>query len=304
MGIANYLKDIGRGKEGARALTREQATDLMGQLLDGQLSELEVGAFCLAMRIKGETAEEMAGFLDATESRLQRVPVASSSPVVVLPSYNGSRRLPLLTPLLAHLLAHEGVAVLVHGARTESARISSDQVFEALGVAPMKTPSTLQAGTVAYVPTQLLHVGLQRLLEVRQVVGLRNSAHSLVKLMNPVAGPALIVGCYTHPEYAHSMAETFMLRGSVAVLLRGTEGEPVADPRRCPLIEGLVKSHRQVLQPAQEGSLVTLPDLPNGQDVTATVRYTQAVLSGQLPAPEPLRLQVERIVTLARTSLA
>jgi anthranilate phosphoribosyltransferase len=303
MGIANYLKDIGRGKDGARALTREQAADLMGQLLEGQLSDLEIGAFCLAMRIKGETPEEMAGFLDATESRLQRWPIAAGVPVVVLPSYNGARRLPLLTPLLAHLLAREGLAVLVHGARTETARISSDQVFEVLGEPPASAPAPLREGQVACVSTQHLHAGLQRLLEVRQVVGLRNSAHSLVKLMNPMAGPALIVGCYTHPEYAVSMAETFALRNSVAMLLRGTEGEPVADPRRCPLMEGLHLGQRHVLQPAQEGSISQLPDLPNGQDVQATARYTQAVLAGQQPVPTPLRLQVERIVALARTSL-
>ena len=92
-------------------------------------------------------------------------------------------------------------------------------------------------------------------------------------------------------------------RQTLAVLLRGTEGEPVADPRRCPLIEGLQQGQRLVLQPAQEGSLATLPDLPNGQDIQATAEYTQAVLTGQQPVPEPLRVQVQRIATLARTSL-
>ena len=53
MGIAHYLKEIGRGHAGARALDRAQACDLMGQILDGQVSDLEVGGFCLAMRIKG-----------------------------------------------------------------------------------------------------------------------------------------------------------------------------------------------------------------------------------------------------------
>jgi anthranilate phosphoribosyltransferase len=66
MGISQYIKEIGRGKEGARSLTRAHAADLLGQVLDGQVTDLEVGAFCLAMRIKGETPEEMAGFLDAT----------------------------------------------------------------------------------------------------------------------------------------------------------------------------------------------------------------------------------------------
>ena len=110
MSITPYLKEIGRGKDGARALERAQAADLMGQVLDGAVSDLEVGAFCLAMRVKGETAEEMAGFLDATHARMQRLSVdpvqaATALPTVVLPSYNGARKLPVLTPLLALLLA-------------------------------------------------------------------------------------------------------------------------------------------------------------------------------------------------------
>ena len=85
MGISQYIKEIGRGKQGARSLGREQAADLFGQVLDGAVTDLEIGAFCLSMRIKGETAEEMAGFLDATYKRLNRVP-SSGKPVVVLPS--------------------------------------------------------------------------------------------------------------------------------------------------------------------------------------------------------------------------
>src|SRR5215212_10975190 len=110
MGISQYIREIGRGKDGARSITREQAADLFGQVLDGAVTDLEVGAFCLAMRIKGETPQEMAGFLDATYARLNRVP-AADRPIVVLPSYNGARRLPVLTPLLALLLARGGVPV-------------------------------------------------------------------------------------------------------------------------------------------------------------------------------------------------
>ena len=104
MGISQYIKEIGRGKQGARPIDRAQAADLFGQVLDGTVTDLEIGAFCLSMRIKGETPDEMAGFLDATYARLNRVP-AGQRPLVVLPSYNGARRLPVLTPLLASLVA-------------------------------------------------------------------------------------------------------------------------------------------------------------------------------------------------------
>ena len=66
MSIASYIRVIGRGKEGARSLTQAQAHDLMCQVLDGRVTDLEIGAFALAMRIKGESVEELAGFLQAT----------------------------------------------------------------------------------------------------------------------------------------------------------------------------------------------------------------------------------------------
>ena len=295
MSISHYIRDIGRGKDGARSLNREQATDLFGQVLDGTVTDLEIGGFCLAMRIKGETPDEMAGFLDATHARLQRAP-DNDLTTVVLPSYNGARKLPVLTPLLALLLAREGAAVLVHGTATEDRRVTSEAVFAALGQAARTSVNALQAGECAFVPTDVLHPGLKRLLDVRRVVGLRNPAHSLVKLMNPCEGHALIVGSYTHPEYAVSMAQTFALVGAHALLLRGTEGEPVADPRRTPQMDAFRDGERHLLEPAQEGSLATLPELPRDISAEATAAYIRDVLNGRLPVPTPIALQVAHIL--------
>ena len=295
MSISHHIKEIGRGKDGARSLNREQATDLFGQVLDGTVSDLEIGAFCVAMRIKGETPQEMAGFLDATHERLQKLP-DNGLTTVVLPSYNGARKLPVLTPLLALLLARQGVPVLVHGTASEDKRITSEAVFAALGMEAARHVPALGAGELAFVPTEVLLPGLKRLLDVRRAVGLRNPAHSLVKLMNPCAGEALVVGSYTHPEYAVSMAQTFALVGAHALLLRGTEGEPVADARRTPQMEAFRDGQRHLLQAAQEGPLASLPDLPRDVDAAHTAAYIRSVLAGDRPVPAPIALQVEHIL--------
>ncbi|MBP8148234.1 MAG: DNA-binding protein YbiB [Limnohabitans sp.] len=294
MGISHYIKDIGRGKDGARALSREQAADLMGQVLDQQVSDLELGAFCIAMRIKGETPEEMAGFLDAAHARLNKV-YTQGTPTVVLPSYNGARKLPVLTPLLALLLAREGVAVVVHGAATEDKRVSSQAVFEKLGVNASGPSPQVKAGEVLFVPTGVLNAGLERLLSVRRVVGLRNPGHSLVKLMNPCDGPALVISSYTHPEYLLSMSATFAVTGQHALLLRGTEGEPVADARRTPAMDVFQNGQTVRVQNQQEGSLVQVPELPT-TDAAATAVYTEHVLQGLLPVPEAVAVQVQHIL--------
>ncbi len=298
MGIAHYIKEIGRGSQGARPLNREQAADLFGQVLDGAVTDLEVGAFCLAMRIKGETAQEMAGFLDATHQRLHHLPASTGRPTIVIPSYNGARKLPVLTPLLALLLAREGLPVLVHGTATESRRVYTSEVLLALAIPAHTAIESIAPGTVAFVPTALLHGGLQRLLDVRRVVGLRNPAHSLVKLMSPVEGKSLLVSSYTHPEYAVSMAETLAVVQGNALLLRGTEGEAVADPRRTPKMQGFINGEVVDQQAHQDGTLTTLPDLPPGLDAASTAAYIRSVLDGTQPVPTPIAQQVAHILHL------
>ncbi|MDP1739864.1 MAG: DNA-binding protein YbiB [Polaromonas sp.] len=297
MSIAQYIKVIGRGKDGARPLTREQAADLFGQVLDGSVTDLEIGGFCLAMRIKGETPEEMAGFLDATYQRMQRFP-ASDRPTVVLPSYNGARKLPVLTPLLALLLAREGLPVLVHGTATESSRIFTSNVLAALDIHAQTAIKSIANGEVVFAPTELLCPGLKRLLDVRRAVGLRNPAHSLVKIMNPCLGQALVVSSYTHPEYAISMGQTFELIAANALLLRGTEGEVVADARRTPQMEAFIGGQRTLLQEFQPGTLASVPDLPTAIDSDSTAAYIRAVMSGSHAVPASIARQVEHILQL------
>jgi anthranilate phosphoribosyltransferase len=324
MSIAKYIKELGRGKEGARSIDRAQAADLLGQILDGRVSDLEIGAFCIAMRIKGETPQEMAGFLDATLQRIAAVP--SPVPVVVIPSYNGARKLPGLTTLLAALLAREGskngFAVLVHGCSTEASRVPTRDVLEAVfatSESPLFKPnqplahmeyaqnaikseaieSAMHRGEPLFLPTERLCPALQRLLEVRRSIGLRNPAHSLVKLLNPVQrSDSLIISSYTHPEYLSSMTETLQLTGSHALLLRGTEGESVADARRRPRMDGFIHGQPIALCEQQEGSLALLPDLPKTCDAATTAAYIQNVLRGSQPIPAPIAAQVEHILHL------
>jgi len=294
MGIGHYIKEIGRGKDGAKALSRVQASDLLGQILDQTVSDLEVGAFCLAMRIKGETPEEMAGFLDAVHARLNALPQMDQQPTVVIPCYNGARKLPALAPLLALLLCQKGVRVCVHGTPTENSRTTSFEVFEALGHKALTHIDQAQAG-LNIVATEVLSPALKKLLDVRRVVNLRNPAHSLVKLMNPCQGSALIVSSYTHPEYAVSMTETFKLTQASAFLLRGTEGEPVADARRTPHMDFFHGGSTQNVQAAQAGALQRLPDLPE-PNAADTAAYIEDVLNQKREVPAPIALQVQHIL--------
>ena len=302
MTIQHYLKEIGRGKDGARPLSRTQACELLGWLLDGHTHPLQVGAFCLAMRIKGETAQEMAGFMDAVHARMPRTPRANS-PVIVLPSYNGARRLPVLTPLLALLLTRKGLPVLLHGSTTETSRVTAAQVLAHLDQPEATALQTPQPGELVHLHTRSLLPGLADLLDVRATIGLRNSAHSLVKHFNPLAASgthSLVVGCYTHPEYSVSMEATHAEACSHALLLRGMEGEPVADPRRQPAMRGLVQGRKVLVLDNESGTVPVTPELPTGLDSAATAAFTREILQGQRPVPAPIAAQVQVIEDLHR----
>jgi anthranilate phosphoribosyltransferase len=187
---------------------------------------------------------------------------------------------------------------MIHGTPTENSRVFTAEVLEALGIHARSALAPLAAGEVAFFPTATLSTGLQRLLEVRRVVNLRNSAHSLVKLMNPCAGPSLLVTSYTHPEYAHSMAATLQLVQANALLLRGTEGEAVADARRLPKMQGFIAGESVFSQEPQSGSLGSLPALPPGIDAPGTADYIRAVMDGGQPVPAPIAQQVIEISRL------
>ncbi len=301
MSIAQYIREIGRGHAGARALDVDQSRDLMAQVLDRSVSDLEIGAFALAMRVKGETIDELVGFVQATAARCLSVP--SETPVVVIPSYNGARRLPNLTPLLAMRLAQEGARVLVHGPLRDPGRITSHEIFQALGLPPAETAAAVherwQRREPAFMAVDTLSPSLARLLEVRRVVGVRNSGHTVAKLLQPITGaPALGLASYTHPEFGKLMAEYAERDAASLMLLRGTEGEAVADPRRCPKIDTWLggRWHIELSCPAQEGVLADLPLLPRQIDAATVAVYIQSVVAGEQPGPKPLDRQVDLLV--------
>ena len=127
---ARFIKEIGRGKNGARSMKRDDACALYRAMLDGRVSDLELGGILLSMRIKGESVDEIAGFLDAAEASFAplQAPAGPYAPIVS-PSYNGARKMANLTALLALLLARAGAPVLVHGVTLDVGRVTTAEVL-------------------------------------------------------------------------------------------------------------------------------------------------------------------------------
>ncbi|WP_235839978.1 DNA-binding protein YbiB [Derxia lacustris] len=313
LNCAPLIKEIGRGKDGARSLDRAQAQALWRAVLARDIGDLELGAVLLAMRIKGESVDELLGFLDATHASLDLLadPRGATAPVVI-PSYNGARHMANLVPLLAGLLAARGVPVLVHGvardpmagARAHGARVTTAEIFDAMALPVATERAALDAALAAavaarqplFVPVGVLAPQLAGILDLRPVLGVRNSSHSLCKLLQPFAVPALRLASYTHPEYQVLLSTCFERSGEDVLLMRATEGEPVANARRAQRMDWFHAGVcRTVVEPEAVAAIGT--ELPENRDAALTAQWTQSVLAGESPVPEAIAAQIDAIFT-------
>jgi anthranilate phosphoribosyltransferase len=305
---APVIKNIGRGKKGARDMPRQDARDLYTAMLNGNVSDLELGAILLAMRIKGESVDEIGGFMDAAEESFQRIPAwpGAYAPISI-PSYNGSRKMANLTPLLALLLAREGVPVLVHGVATDPGRVTTAEIFAAMGMAPAQSVADVHAafarGEPGFMPIELLAPKMAHLLSLRRILGVRSSTHTLVKILQPFDGPALRLVSYTHPEYLEMLGEYFQTaapaeRGD-AFLMRGTEGETVANANRAQQIDWFHQGQRTLLV-QRDAPTDELAEVPEGRDAATTAAWIARALRGEVPVPASIVEQVAQCLLVSK----
>ncbi|PRC92762.1 DNA-binding protein YbiB [Solimicrobium silvestre] len=306
---AHFIKEIGRGVKGARSLSQADAGELFNAMLHGQVSDLELGAILLAMRIKGESVAEIAGFLESAEKSFQLLQAPNSADCeyapIVIPSYNGARRVANLTPLLAMLLARAGAPVLVHGVQKDAGRVTSAEIFQELGIAASSSleqaEQQLNQPQPVFMPIEILAPRLAQMLALRRILGVRNSTHTLVKIMQPFVQPALRLTSYTHPEYLSMLSDYFAnaadpARGDV-FLMRGTEGETVANTKKVQQIAWFHAGQKNTLIEAEHGTdlALTVP-----VDATVTALWIKEVLAGRESVPENIAEQVRHCLSVAK----
>ena len=298
------LREIGRGTHGARALDAETAARLWSGLLDGALPESVVGAVLMAFRFKGETSDELGALLDACAARA--APLAVAGPLVVMPCYNGGKRLPNMTWLTARALRAAGMRVLLHGVRADPGRVTTFEVATAAGLdAASDVPSAARAlarDGLAFLPIDAWCPALAALLERRRVLGLRNSGHTVCKLMHPAvdADRMLMLVPVTHVDYVPRALSVLQGRVHDALVFRGVDGEPALYPHAprtlWRLHDGLVDELQLSPDLAPDPAL----DPDRGALAGDVAAWTDEVISGDRPMPA----MTGRLVALARSILS
>lgn len=298
MDYRKIIKEIGRGKNHARDLDQDTARGLYTRMLDGDVADLEMGAILLSMRIKGEGEAEMLGFYEAMQQKTMRLtpPVGKPMPIVI-PSYNGARKQANLTPLLAMLLHKLGFPVVVHGVSEDPTRVITETIFELMGIEPTRHAGQAQAKLdghqPVYIPVGALCPPLERQLNLRWQLGVRNSAHTLAKLATPFAeDAALRLSSVSHPEYVGKVAKFFSDIGGRSLLMHGTEGEVYANPLRCPQITLIDAAGARVVNERQSEQADTPVALPMAKDPQTTAQWIERCVAGVEPVPQSLKIQM------------
>ena len=241
--FAQFVRILGKGKKGSRALTEDEAYQAMQMIMRGEVLDVQLGAFLMLLRVKEESAEELLGFVRAVRESMQ--PPSGIQVDLDWSSYAGKRRHLPWYLFAIFLLAAKGHRILVHGASGHTIdRIYTEDVLQDLGI-PIANDWTecaaqLDAQSFAYFPLRTLCPNLHRIIELRNIMGLRSPVHTLSRLLNPANAPCVIQGIF-HPGYrpVHQVAAQALGYARVDVI-KGEAGEI----ERNPDIDCLVQSVR------------------------------------------------------------
>ncbi len=194
--IKTAIDKVVRGQD----LTEEEAAALMEEIMSGQATDAQIAAFITALRIKGETVDEITGF--ARVMRQKATPVQTVHPLVLDTcgtGGDGSQTFNVSTTA-AFVAAAAGIPVAKHGNRSVSSRSGSADVLEALGVKINLTPEQVGACLdrvgIGFLFAPALHGAMKHAIGPRREIGIRTVFNILGPLTNPAGAQCQVLGVY------------------------------------------------------------------------------------------------------------
>ncbi len=234
--FAIYVRALGRGATLSRPLEEHEAYRAMRLIIEGRVEAIQLGAFLMLLRYRGETPEELAGFVRAAREAMER---PAETPAVDLdwPSYaDRHKQLPWFV-LAALLLAGNGVRVLMHGIAGHTQGFApTPAALASLGVDACDSLADaalrLDRDNFAYVTLERFCPALDRLFDLRPLLGLRSPVNTLARELNPFAAPYQLQGVF-HPNYRPLHQQTAQLLGQPhSAVFKGGGGEIQRNPEK------------------------------------------------------------------------
>ena len=238
MTLAPYVQILGRGPGRARSLTMDEAAEAMTLMLHADTPQAATGAILMLLRMKGETAEEIAGLAQAAQATLPPLPRADLD----WPSYAAGRTRGAPWFLMAaRQVAQSGKRVVIHGwnGADDAVRAGLPNAGITIARDPDAAARLLDRDNIVYLPLENLHPALFRLLQLREVLGLRSCVNTVCRMLNPAAALASVQGVF-HPSYRLLQADAAKLLGwGNLSVIKGGGGEFERHPSKAVTAFGL-----------------------------------------------------------------
>jgi len=222
-----------------QSLSRDQARDVMSEVLSGQCTDAQIAALLVALHMKGESVEEIVGFAEAIRSAAAPLNVAGNATIDVSGTErdalvdtcgtggdaSGTFNISTATALVA---AGAGVRVAKHGNRSVSSKCGSADVMEALGVnitlPPSRVAECLKEIGIAFLFAPAMHSAMKYVQPARRELRLRTVFNLLGPLTNPARASAQVVGVYSD-DLVEKLAEALSMLGlRRALVVHGSDG--------------------------------------------------------------------------------
>lgn len=246
--FAKYVRILGKGKQGSRSLTAEEAYDAMAMILRNEVMDVQLGAFLMLLRVKEETDAELYGFIRAAKDFIKQSITSPLLNDLDWPSYSGKHKHLPWYLLSAILLSQHKISVFMHGAsgHTEG-RLYTENVLQHLGITPCQSVDQarqkIASEHFAYLPLRAFCPKLHDIIDLRNTMGLRSPVHTMARLLNPSNAKHVLLGIF-HPSYrpVHQDAALALGYSNISVF-KGEAGEVERKPDARCLVQRVVRDN-------------------------------------------------------------
>ena len=268
-------------------LSRDEARATMGEIMAGEATQAQIAGFLVALRAKGETANEIAGCAEAMREHVLHVRPRRSDLVDVVGTGGDGANTYNISTAAALVAAAAGAGVAKHGNRAASSQTGSADVLEALGfeleLPPERIERSIDELGFGFLFAQAHHPAMRHAAPVRRELATRTVFNVLGPLTNPAGARALVLGVYS-PELARTLAEALVqLETTRAYVVHGAGGidelSPCGPNLVCEVENGAVREYE--LDPLELGVPRCEPEELRGGDPRTNAAALREVLDGE-----------------------
>jgi len=228
--IKEYLEKISQCED----LTRQEAATALQMLIDDQLTATEIGALLFGLRTKGESVEEILGFVDTMQANMVAVAIDDPDAIDVCGTGGDQSHSFNVSTTAAFVVAAGGVTVAKHGNRSVSSKAGSADVLEKLGaridLSPENTRRCLNEIGISFLFAPMYHPAMKAVAPHRRNLGIRTIFNMLGPLINPANLKRQLIGTYNLETAAKTAAVLRQRCYKKACVVHSEEGFDEASP--------------------------------------------------------------------------